>query len=150
MRTRFAGLVVLLAVLGWGGPASAHHSHQLYFDTTTAVTLEGEVVRVEWINPHILLFLKSKNEQGEPVTWIIQGASLNGAERQVGLKERLTPGVTVAVRIFPSRNPLFVNDKQAVLMTRLDDPRTSPFIVGGGQVRFANGDIMSFGVAPRF
>jgi len=40
-----------------------------------------------------------------------------------------------------------VNETQTVLVTR---PRTSPFIVGGGQVRFANGDIMNFGVAPRF
>ena len=150
MRIGSCGLVVLLAGLVWSVPASAHHSHQLYFDTTKALTLEGDVVRLEWINPHILLFLQSKNEKGEPVTWIIQGASLNNAERQAGLKERLTPGTSVAVRIFPSRNPLFVNDKQTVLLTRPDDPRTSPFIVGGGQVRFANGDIMSFGVAPRF
>ena len=150
MRTCVGGLVVLLVVLAWGAPAPAHHSHQLYFDTTKALTLEGEVVRLEWINPHILLFLRSRDDRGEPVTWIVQGASLNNAERQAGLKERLTPGVRVAVRIFPSRNPLFVNDTQTVLLTRPDDPRTSPFIVGGGQVRFANGDIMSFGVAPRF
>jgi hypothetical protein len=26
--------------------------------------LEGEVLRVEWINPHVLLFLQSKNERG--------------------------------------------------------------------------------------
>ena len=150
MRIGSCGLVVLLAGLVWSVPASAHHSHQLYFDTTKALTLEGDVVRLEWINPHILLFLQSKNDKGEPVTWIIQGASLNGAERQAGLKERLTPGATVAVRIFPSRNPLFVNDKQTVLVTRPDDPRTSPFIVGGGQVRFANGDVMNFGVTPKF
>ena len=150
MRTGLRGFVVLVVVLGWGGPASAHHSHQLYFDTTKALTLEGEIARVDWINPHILLYLDSKNDKGEPVTWIIQGASLNNAERQAGLKERLKPGVTVAVRIFPSRNPLYVNDTQTVLVTRPDDPRTSPFIVGGGQVRFANGDVMSFGAAPKF
>jgi hypothetical protein len=150
MRAGISGIVVLLAVVALGAPAFAHHSHQLYFDTTKAITLEGDVVRLEWINPHILLFLQSKNEQGEPVTWIIQGASLNNADRQAGLKERLKPGVTVAVRIFPSRTPLYVNEKQTVLLTRPDDPRTSPFIVGGGQVRFANGDIMNFGAAPRF
>ena len=150
MRIGSCGLVVLLAGLVWSVPASAHHSHQLYFDTTKALTLEGDVVRLEWINPHILLFLQSKNEKGEPVTWIIQGASLNNAERQTGLKERLKPGVTVAVRVFPSRNPLYVNDTQTVLVTRPDDPRTSPFIVGGGQVRFANGDVMNFGTAPKF
>ena len=150
MRVGGPGIVVLLAALAWGVPASAHHSHQLYFDTTKAITLEGEVVHLEWINPHILLFLQSKNDKGETVTWIVQGASLNNADRQTGLKERLKPGVAVAVRIFPSRNPLYVNEKQTVLLTRPDDPRTSPFIVGGGQVRFANGDVMSFGVAPRF
>jgi len=43
-----------------------------------------------------------------------------------------------------------VNDTQTVLTTRDDDPRTLPFIVGGGQVRFANGDVMNFGAAPKF
>ena len=150
MRIGFRGLVVLLAGLAWGVPASAHHSNPLYFDMSQAVTLEGDVVRLEWINPHILLFLESKNDKGEPVTWIIQGGALNFAGRQTGLKERLKPGVTVAVRVFPSRNPLYVNDTQTVLTTRPDDPRTSPFIVGGGQVRFADGDVMNFGAAPKF
>ena len=77
---RVSGIVVLLAVVALGVPVFAHHSHQLYFDSTKAVRLEGEVERLEWINPHILLLLQSKDEKGEPVTWIIQGASLNNAD----------------------------------------------------------------------
>jgi hypothetical protein len=147
---RTLGTAVLAAAIASAMPAAAHHSNPLYFDMTKAITLEGEVVRLEWVNPHVLLYLQSKNEKGEPETWIIQGASLNNANRQVGLKERLQPGVSIAARVFPPRNPLYVNDAQTVLMTKADDPKQSARIVGGGQVRFSNGDVMSLGGGPTF
>jgi len=148
--TRAFGMAVLAVLIASGIPATAHHSNPLYFDMTKAITLEGEVLRLEWINPHILLFLQSKNEKGELETWILQGASLNNAMRQVGLQERLQPGVSIAARVWPARNPLFVNDAQTVLLTRSDDVRTSSRIVGGGHIRFANGDVLAFGGAPTF
>ena len=49
MRIGFCGLVVLLAGIECGVPASAHHSNPLYFDMSKAVTLEGDVVRLESI-----------------------------------------------------------------------------------------------------
>jgi hypothetical protein len=70
-----------------------------------AITLQGEVLRVAWINPHILLFLQSKNEQGELETWTVQGAALNNAMRQVGLKERLQHGISISARVWPPRKP---------------------------------------------
>jgi hypothetical protein len=149
MRRAF-GTTVLAVVVASGIPATAHHSNALYFDLSKAITLEGEVLRVEWINPHILLFLESKNEKGELETWILQGASLNNAMRQVGLKERLQPGISIAARVWPPRNPLFLNDVQTVLLTRPDDARKSPRIVGGGQIRFSNGDVLAFGGGPIF
>ncbi len=47
-------MAVLAIVIGCGIPATGHHSQALYFDTTKAITLEGEILRVEWVNPHIL------------------------------------------------------------------------------------------------
>jgi len=149
MRRAF-GTTVLAVVVASGIPATAHHSNALYFDLSKAITLEGEVLRVEWINPHILLFLQSKNEKGELETWILQGASLNNAMRQVGLKERLQPGISISARVWPPRNPLFLNDAQTVLLTRPDDARQSSRIVGGGQIRFSNGDVLAFGGGPTF
>jgi hypothetical protein len=43
-----------------------------------------------------------------------------------------------------------MNDAQTVLLTRFDDPRKSASIVGAGQIRFANGDVMAFGNGPKF
>ena len=141
---------VLAVVVACGIQATAHHSNPLYFDMSKAITLEGTVLRVEWINPHVLLFLQSKSERGDLETWILQGASLNNANRQVGLKERLQPGSSIAARVWPPRNPLFLNDAQTVLPTRPDDTRQSSRIVGGGQIRFSNGDVLSFGGGPTF
>jgi hypothetical protein len=149
MRHTF-GLAVLAVVIASGTPVTAHHSNPLYFDMNKAITLQGEVLRVEWINPHILLFLQSKNEKGEPETWILQGSSLNNAMRQAGLKERLQPGIPISARVWPSRNPLFMNDAQTILMTRPDDARQSSRIVGGGHIRLSNGDVLIFGGGPTF
>jgi hypothetical protein len=148
--TRAFGTTVLAVVIASGIPATAHHSNPHYFDMAKAMTLEGVVLRVRWINPHIILYLQSKNEKGESETWIIQGASPNNALRQVGLKERLQPEVSISARAWPARTPLFVNDEETVLHTRPDDARQSSRIVGGGQIRFSNGDVVAFGGGPKF
>jgi hypothetical protein len=140
----------MAVVIATGIPTAAHHSNPVYFDMAKAITLEGEVLGVRWVNPHILLFLETKNGRGQVETWTLQGASLNNAMRQVGLKERLQPGISIAARVWPPRKPLFLNDAQTVLLTHPDDPRQSLRIVGGGQVRFSNGDVLAFGGGPAF
>ena len=150
MEVKFPGIAVLTLVIAWGAPAIAHHSNPLYFDMTKPMTLEGKILRVEWINPHALLFLESKNDKGEPETWILQGSSPGNVARRPGLKERLLVGVSIAARVYPPRNPLYVNDVQTVLLTKPEDARKSARIVGAGEVRLSNGDVLSFGGAPTF
>lgn len=149
--TRAFGMIILAAVITSGIPATAHHSNPLYFDMSKAITLEGEVQRMEWINPHVLLFLQSKDDKGQSETWILHGSSLGNALRQVGsMKDRLKPGTAITARAWPSRNPLYVNDVQTVLLTRPDDARQSARIVGAGEIRFANGDVVAIGGGPKF
>jgi hypothetical protein len=66
------------------------------------------------------------------------------------MKERLQPRTLISARVWPARNPLFVNDEQTVLPTRPDDARKSEHIVGAGEIRFSNGDVVNFGGGPRF
>ena len=144
------GIAMLAVVMASGIPAKAHHSNPHYFDMAKVVTLEGVVLRVRWINPHMILYLESKNANGQPEVWVVHGASPSNGDRQVGLKDRLQPGISVTVRAWPSRIPLLVNDEETVLQARPDDARQSSRIVGGGQVRFSNGDVLAFGGGPTF
>jgi hypothetical protein len=91
--------IALLAVITSGIPATAHHSNPFYFDMARVMTLEGVVQRVRWINPHIILYLQSKNEKGELETWVVHGPSPSNAARVTGLKDRLQPGVSITARV---------------------------------------------------
>ena len=151
MRVAFAGMTVLAVVLACSIPATGHHSQALYFDINKAITLEGEILRVEWVNPHVLLFLQAKNDKGQSETWILHCSSLGNALQKVGsMKERLKPGISISARVNPPRNPLYLNDAQTVLLTRPDDDRKSPRIVGAGEIRFSNGDVVAIGGGPKF
>jgi hypothetical protein len=151
MRVAFLGIAVIASVIASGIPARAHHSNALYFDLSKAITLEGEVLRMEWINPHVLLFLASKNDKDRSETWILHGSSLGNALQRVGsMKERIKPGTSISARVWPPRNPLFVDDVQTVLLTRPDDARKSSHIVGAGEIRFSNGDVVAIGGGPKF
>ena len=148
--TRIFRTTVLALVIASGIPAAAHHSNAMYF-TTNAVTLQGEVQRVEWVNPHVLVYLQSKNDKGESETWILHGHSLNNALREMGsMKGRLVPGVSITARVWLQRNPLYVDDTQTVWLAKHDDARQSERIVGAGEIRFSNGDVMILGGGPKF
>jgi hypothetical protein len=145
------GTTVLAAIVASAIQATAHHSNPLFFDMSKAITLEGTVLRVEWINPHVLLFLQSKDEKGELETWVLHGRSLNNAVREVGsVKERLKPGTPISARAWPSRIPLHLNDALTVWPAKSGDARASSRIAGAGQIRFSNGDVVPFGGGPTF
>jgi hypothetical protein len=145
------GAAVLAVVVASGIQAAAHHSNPLFFDMSKAITLEGTILRVEWINPHVLLFLQSKDEKGGLETWVLHGRSLNNALREVGaMKERLKPGTPIAARVFPPRIPLHLNDALTVWPAKPDDAAKSSRIAGAGEIRFSNGDVLAFGGGPTF
>ena len=150
MRTAFLGTAALALSIAWTLSATAHHSTAAFYDTTKSITLEGKIVRVEWINPHILLFLESKNEKGELETWVLEGSSLNGAMRRPGLKEMLQPGITITARAYPARNSLMLTETQIVRRTQADDVKRSPRIVEAGELRLPGGELQSFGPGPKF
>ena len=148
--TRAFGTTVLAAIIVSAIPATAHHSHALYFENS-AITLEGEIERMAWVNPHVLLYLRSKNTKGQSETWVLQGSSPGNALQKLGsMKDRLKPGAVISARVNPPRNPLFVNDAETVLLTRPDDARKSSHIVAAGEIRFSNGDVVSLGGGPKF
>jgi len=60
------GLAVSLACIAVA--AHAHHSYA-QFDRCTSVMLEGEIVKVEWANPHIVIDLKTDAVKGYRVEW---------------------------------------------------------------------------------
>jgi DNA/RNA endonuclease YhcR with UshA esterase domain len=103
MRSTVIVLVGLLAVAG-AVPVSAHHAFTAEFDANAPVTLKGEVVKVEWTNPHAWLHINVKGPDGKVVEWAIEQGSPNTLIRRGFAKNTIQPGTIVTVEGYRSKN----------------------------------------------
>jgi hypothetical protein len=131
MRKSMAVLAAAIAAFAWFGTLQAHHGNAYFFDTSKVITLEGELLRVEWVNPHRRLYIQSTNEKGEQQTWLLWGSADVTGPGAAELQERLQPGIFIVARAFPSRY-------------------SGTLEAGGGEIRLPNGDVEKFGSGPTF
>lgn len=47
----------------------AHHSPSAIFDMKKPVTIKGTITKVDWVNPHIVMFMDAKGDDGNIVNW---------------------------------------------------------------------------------
>ena len=62
--------------------ATAHHSKALQFDMNAEITVEGNIVELEWRNPHAWLNIEVENEAGELELWRIEFSNANSLLRR--------------------------------------------------------------------
>ena len=67
-QLRWAAVAALACAL----PVLAQHSFTAEFDSGKTVTLRGVVSKVDWINPHIFVYIDVKDETGRKTTWALQ------------------------------------------------------------------------------
>jgi len=87
-----AGVWVALAL-----PVAAHHSFSAEFDAKKVVTLAGEVVMMEWVNPHSWLHIDVKKPDGSVERWKIEGGSPSVLMRLGWNRNSLPAGTKVTV-----------------------------------------------------
>ena len=99
-------LVVFAVVAGllvFSGPVFAHHGVAGY-DMAKTITLHGTVSKFEWSNPHCVIFVDVKNDNGEVQHWAMELASPTLLVRAGWDKNSLKPGDDVTIDTHPSKN----------------------------------------------
>lgn len=84
--------------------ASAHHSLTGEFDTSIQFELRGAITKVEWMNPHIWLYLDVTNDAGAVEKWECEMGSPNQLIRQGSKKEDLPVGTVIRAQANPARD----------------------------------------------
>ncbi len=92
----------LVAIYSW--QARGHHAFSAEFDKDAPVTLEGEVTKVEWINPHAWIHVQVIGEDGNPVDWMVEGGTPNTLLRSGIHKNSLPIGSEIRVRGFQAKD----------------------------------------------
>jgi hypothetical protein len=103
MRTNLLSLLAL-GLLAGVAPLSAHHSFAAEFDQNKVVMLNGTITVMEWVNPHAVIHLAVRNEDGTVTDWRIEGNTPNSLLRAGLTKRTLEPGTRIAVRGYRARS----------------------------------------------
>jgi hypothetical protein len=72
MRARYYGLLAAVLVVCCAIPLLAHHAVTAEFDPAKNVTIKGVISKVDWVNPHIFIYLDVKDESGNTKRWMLQ------------------------------------------------------------------------------
>jgi Family of unknown function (DUF6152) len=94
-----AGLFVATAL-----PLSAHHSFSAEFDSNKTVTLTGSVTKLEWMNPHIWVYLDVKETSGSVEHWQCEGGAPNSLTRSGWSRDSLKFGDQITIDGFLAKN----------------------------------------------
>jgi len=65
-------LIALSGVLLAALPVLAHHSFTAEFNPDQEWSATGVLTKVDWVNPHIFVYLDVKDDAGKTTTWELQ------------------------------------------------------------------------------
>jgi hypothetical protein len=82
----------------------AHHGRGATYDMKTRVTLKGMVSRVEWRNPHVLIYMDVKDADGKVVTWGFENSGVSTLAQEGYNRNTLKVGQPITAIVNPAAN----------------------------------------------
>ena len=90
MKVQLVAAVVILGQVFLAAPLSAHHSWPVSF--SRLVTVKGTVMEVVWQNPHPMITIEARTDDGKVEKWLIGGPALSRMEANGWVKTTVKPG----------------------------------------------------------
>jgi len=98
-----AAAVIAAALLLSRAPALAHHGAAT-FDTVGEITITGTVTEWVWSNPHSILRLDVKGDDGSVKKWSVATANIADLSKRGWSRRLFKPGDEVTVLIQPAKS----------------------------------------------
>jgi|HubBroStandDraft_1064217.scaffolds.fasta_scaffold467869_2 hypothetical protein len=98
-RLTFAALLLVPAV-----PVPAHHSLAAEFDGSKPVVLNGKITKVDWMNPHVYVWVDAIEPGGRVTNWKVEGAAPNYLQRLGWAKGSVKIGDMVTIHGYMAKD----------------------------------------------
>ncbi len=72
MRYKISAILIIFTALFAVAPLWAHHGLTAIFDNSKKLTLTGTLTEVDWQNPHIVVLIDSKKDDGSVEMWKLE------------------------------------------------------------------------------
>jgi hypothetical protein len=72
VRRKICGVLLALASLFATVSLWAHHSPSAIFDMSKRIGMTGTLTKIDWINPHIVVYIDAKAEDGKAESWVFE------------------------------------------------------------------------------
>jgi hypothetical protein len=91
MARSFMPLLAVLGASALAATAGAHHSVAGQFDGEKRTTITGTISKVDWINPHVYIYMDVADEKGTITTWRLESLP-TAMLRKAGLTSEMIKG----------------------------------------------------------
>ena len=90
MKASLVSVLTVFALVSVAIPLSAHHSWPV--NMSQLVTVKGTVMEFAWENPHPMITLEVKTDDGKVEKWLVGGPAINRMEGNGWTKTTVKPG----------------------------------------------------------
>ena len=90
MKVLLVPALVILTLVSGAVPLSAHHSWPLSY--SQLVTVKGTVMEFAWENPHPMITLEVRTDDGKKEKWLVGGPAINRMEANGWTKTTVKAG----------------------------------------------------------
>ena len=100
---------LMVGFVAFSVPLFAHHG-AASFDTSKMVTVTGTVTEYIWSNPHVLVKMDAKDDDGNVAHWVVEAWNPVTQAGRGWSKNTFKPGDEVTADITPAKNSQTVGE----------------------------------------